>query len=324
MTPPAPRDLCVLAALVLAAAPPAAAAGGAGAGPVAGGEREDALERGHSAVEDSLLDFIDGIDRFFGTDNYAANTNESFLRLAPGVRFRGDGEVSFRPRVRANLQLPRTERRLGLVLGGRNDEDLLDGDGEDDEGFGAGLRAALLDDRATKLRFAVGSRFRPEPDPFVRFRLQHTQPWGRVAVRPSVTGFWELRDGLGERTRLDLDYGFGPRWLGRLRGEATYGESTEGVELRAAMYHFFSLGERSAWSAQIRMDAHTRPRTEIVEYRALLRYRWSMLRPWLFFEIEPAVRARRRNDFDPAPEATFRVEIAFGSERGLIAFPRAR
>ena len=51
-----------------------------------------------------------------------------------------------------------------------------------------------------------------------------------------------------------------------------------------------------------------------------MRYRWSMWRPWLFFELEPGIRFEREDDFDPAPELTLRVEIVFGSLGRLALF----
>jgi hypothetical protein len=307
-------------------------AGGAPGAPEAGTEAEElppetAVDRGHDRIESELVALLDRIDRFFADDNYTAITNESFIRLAPGLRIREGPDFGFRLRVKAALQLPNTQNRIGLVLAGRDeDDDSLDGGFEDDDSFAAGLRAALLDRGRTKLRLAVGSRFRPEPDPFVRLRLQRVQAWERLALRPSVTPFWELDAGVGERTRVDVDYLLGSLSVLRLRGEATYGESTEGVEFRTSITHFFALRERSAWQIRLRMDAHTRPATEVTAYRAEIRYRWSMLRKWLFFEIEPALRLERSSRFDPAPEVTLRVEVIFGSMRkvGLLESRRVQ
>ena len=289
--------------------------------------RKSAVDRSHDRVEHELSRFIARLDSFFGDDNYAATTNESYFRLAPGLRIREGPSFAFKPRLRANLQLPRTQHRLGLVLSGRDDdEDALDGGIDDESGFAAGLRAVVFDDEATKLRFSVGSRFRPQPDPFVRLRLQRVHTVGVLAIRPSQIAFWELDDGLGERSRLDLDFRLGLRSLARLRNEATYGQSTEGVEFRTSFSQFFALRAGSAWKIELRMDAHTRPTSEVVDYRALVRYRWSMLREWLFFEVEPGIRFRREDDFDPAPEVYFRIELVFGSVERLGPFnagPRA-
>jgi hypothetical protein len=288
---------------------------------------ESAPGLGESLSEDPFVRFVEQIDRFFGDENYAATTNESFLRLAPGLRIREGADYGFKLRVRANLELPRTQRRLGLIFSGREEaDDPLDAADQDDGGVAAGLRAVLFDDPATKLRLSVGSRFRPEPDPFVRLRLQRLRSFGAVAIRPSVTGFWELDDGLGQRSQLDLDISTGPRSLVRLRGDATYGQSTAGVEFRAGLSYFLTLRERAAWKLEVRMNSRTRPTSRIVEYRARLRYRWSMLRPWLFFELEPGVRFRRAENFDPAPEVLFRIELVFGALEGLGRFdagPRA-
>ena len=135
--------------------------------------------------------------------------------------------------------------------------------------------------------------------------------------------FWELDDGIGERTRLDIDYRIGPRSILRLRGDATYGESTQGVEFRAGLTHFLTLRERSAWQIALRVDSRTQPRSQVVNYRGFVRYRWSMMRRWLFFEVEPGIRFEREDHFHAAPELIFRVEIVLGSLERLGLFGAA-
>jgi hypothetical protein len=316
------------------------------------------VDRGHGRVGDELLRLIDRIDRFFAEDTEMRN--HSFLGIAPGIRLREGPSVAFKPRLRASIKLPRISKRLGIVLTGRDDDDeALDGGLDDDVNLAAGLQALLFASDETKIRLSVGSRFRPEPDPFVRLRLQWRHNFGRYAIRPSVTPFWELEDGAGERTRLDLDAILTPDWLVRLRSEATYGQDTQGVEFRTSLTHYFATGRRTAWLIHLGMEAHTRaptcvmrmsvqpalgtsklsclaqggrtrPKTRIVEYRTLVRYRRSLLRKWLFFEIEPGIRFEDADRFDPKPELIFRIEVVFGSLRKMgkfnahgDAYPRA-
>ena len=151
------------------------------------------------------------------------------------------------------------------------------------------------------MRFAAGSASQSE----------YATACRALQLRPVVTGYWELDEGFGERTRLDIDYRLGERSLLRLRNDATYGQSTSGVEFRSTLAYYLKGGEESAWRAELRIDSQTRPRSEVVEYRGFFRYRWSMFRSWLFFEIEPGVRFRREDDFDPSPEVTLRFEVLF-------------
>lgn len=268
------------------------------------------IDRGYDVVGQGMVQFIDGIDRFFGDQDYDGLRNESYVRLGPGLRIRQGPKTSFKPRVRANLQLPRTERRLAIVLSG-NDQNanvLDDGTGRDND-FGAELRAALIDDPLNQVDIAVGSHFRPEPDPFVKLQFEWLKPFASFALRPVLTGYWELDEGFGERTRLDIDYRLSQASLLRLRGDATYGQSTSGVEFRSTLAYYLKSREQSAWQVELRIDSQTRPHTEVVQYRGFVRYRWSMFRSWLFFEIEPGIRFRREDDFDPSPELTLRFEV---------------
>jgi len=270
------------------------------------------LDRSHAAVGDQMVRFIDSIDRFFGDQQYDGLRNESYLRLAPGLRIRRGPNFAFKPRVRGSLQLPRTERRVALVLSGRdaNGNLLDDGTGQDDD-FAAALRAALVDNPLNQVDLSVGSHFRPEPDPFVKLQFEWLKPFDRFALRPVLSGYWELEEGFGERTRLDFDYRVSEDMLLRLRGDANYGESTSGVEFRTSVTYYFKGDDNAAWQFQWRLDSQTRPRSEVVQTRGFVRYRWSMFRSWLFFEVEPGLRFRRQDDFRPAPELTLRFEVVF-------------
>ena len=281
-------------------------------------EEDSAIDRGHASIERGFLDFVDAVDRFFVDENYEETTRESFLLLAPGIRIREGPNLSFKPRLRASFALPNTKRRLGLVIAGESDDDdRLEGGGRDDEGnsLNVGLRAALFDDPRTKLRLSAGSKFRPQPDPFVRLLLMRIAFVGDLIVRPSVAPFWELDDGFGERTRLDLDYAVTRYSLMRLRNDAEYSQSTDGVEFTSSLFYFFTLRERSGWRLRLRTRWQTRPVTAVTEYKASARYRWSMLRKWLFFEVEPGVRFRREDDWNAEPEVILRIEFAFGALR---------
>ena len=279
------------------------------------------LDRGHAAVGNQMVRFIESIDQFFGDQEYDGLRNQSYLRVGPGLRIREGRTLAFKPRVRANLQLPRTQRRVALVLSGRDDNgDLLDdGTGQNDD-FAAALRAALIDDPFNQVDLSVGSHFRPDPDPFAKIQFEWLNPFDRFALRPAITGYWELEEGFGERTRLDIDYRLSRAALLRLRGVANYGQSTSGVEFRTSVVYYYKRDETSAWQIQWKLSSQTRPRSEVTQTRGFVRYRWSMFRPWLFFEVEPGLRFRRQDDFRPAPELTLRFEVVFmGSASGATS-----
>ena len=305
-------------------------------------QRVDYLDRGRGVIGDRLIQLIDRADRFFGDENYEATTNESFLRVTPAIQVRHPGAVTFRLNVRANLELPRTERRLALALTGfAGDDEFPEDSLAEDEGFNAALRAVLFDDPKNKIRLSVGARFTPIPEPLTQLRYQRIETLGRFAFVPSVTGFWDLEDGFGERTRLDIDYAVSARSLARLRGEAEFGESTEGVEFLSSLSYIFSLRPRSAWVLQTRMSGATRPclrdrrlvpdpndpqgppivsrkcdrsrSTHILQTGALVRYRWSMFYPWLYFELEPGLRLEENTGFRPTFEGFARFEVVFGA-----------
>lgn len=273
------------------------------------------LDRGHAHASRWVGDVADGVDRFFVDENADEANNETRVRIGGGVEI-VDGEgLGVDSRFRLDLHLPRTSRRLTVVLIGSDaDHPLRDALGQEDDDTVAGfLRYFLLDRDAAWLSLDGGTKFRPEPDPFGRIRgVRRIAVGDLLSITPRQTFYWELADGFGETTRVDVDRQIGERSLLRWRSEGTWSEVSEGVDLFMEVSGSRQLAELRGIRAAVKLDGRTEPSVRATRYAAAIRYRHAVWRDWLFGEIEPEIGFPLDRDWTFTPGITLRLEAILG------------
>lgn len=242
-------------------------------------------------------------DNFFG-DQRAEEDDQptSFVRLRTVARYTEGEAMTFPIRLRANLKLPRINRRLHLVIfGGNRDEDrqkepddAIDSSlksGEETERTNLGLRYMIYKSLRDRFHFGGGLSLGWPLDYYGRMRYERLIHVGdNNIIRLTETGFWNSLTGFGETSRFDLERTMGDHHqTGRLSFYGTYGEDKSGLQWGAETSLFRQLSESSALAFDLGAYGSSEPSLQVGTYRIASRYRRNFLRPWLFFEIEPEV-----------------------------------
>lgn len=260
------------------------------------------LDEYHTYVVDKIREQTLWFDDFFG-DIRAEEEDRptSFVRLRTVARYTEGEGMTFPIRLRANLELPRVNRRLHLVIFGGNREDdrwQEPGDSidsslkrEDEKNWtNLGLRYMVYKTLRDRLHFGGGLSVRWPLDYYMRVRYERLLHIGsNSVVRLSETGFWNSLNGFGETSRIDLEKGLGDGLFGRLSLFGTYSEDVSGLQWGAEINLFKQLAEQSALAFDVGAYGLSEPSMRVGTYRIASRYRRNFLRPWLFFEIEPEV-----------------------------------
>jgi hypothetical protein len=263
-------------------------------------------------------------DSFFGDRRSDEERARTLLRVTLESRYREDENFEVSPRVHADIRLPALDERLNLILSGRTEEDTLDpmtpDEGalieprrEDDNPVDVGLRYTFAEELRQHTSLTAGLRVRAPIEPFVRGRYRYLRPLGEQSqLRFTQTLFWQDSEGVGETTRLDLEHRLQPGDLLRWTVSGLYSESSDGLEWRTGADWFRRLSGERALNLGLSVTAVTEPTAEVDTYRAHLRYRSNILRPWLFYEVEPELRWPRDEDYSPTPGIILRLEAQIG------------
>lgn len=241
-------------------------------------------------------------DNFFGDPRVEDDDlPTSFVRLRTVARYTESEGMTFPIRLRANLELPRVNRRLRLVIfGGNREEDrLMESDdaidpslkdGEEKEWTNLGLRYMIYKSMRDRFHFGGGLSLGWPLDYYGRMRyerLLHISD--NHLIRFTETGFWNSLRGFGETSRIDWEKSLGERLTGRFSLFGTYSEDISGMQWGAETSLFQQFSKGSALALDLGAYGLSEPSTQVWTYRIAGRYRRNFLRPWLFFEIEPEV-----------------------------------
>lgn len=266
----------------------------------------------HCLIDQHTLSGVRRFDDIFGMQDMPAQASFA-LRVISEMTIDERGEATPGMRVRASVNLPRTKRRLALIL-------------EDDRQDGESLRTLLnrtesalalrwLAVTRERLRVETDAGVRSGPDLFVRARLRRSwalTPDDQLRIFQSVR--FSAQEHLRATNETDLSHLFRPNLVGSIYHVLDARDKepicpcwSRGLLLAS------SLGDRATLSGGIGQDGQAQPSWQVSSSYAWLRWRQGFLREWLFYEVEPRLTQTRLRDWDTLPSLTLRLEVRFGS-----------
>lgn len=283
-------------------------------------QQVDDMNRSISYQIDSVSNYL---DTFFFDDRYNEERKGSMLRLRLGMTLDQHGEVDLDPKIQLHLQLPRTEGKLDLLVANISQAaDFTDQDDvrsqDTDDSVGVGLRYFILDDSKYSFNVSSGLRFSGGLNPLVKSRLHRRWIDGDWAYQPTQFVFWELKDGFGTRSRMDVDYTLPESQLARNRFEVTFSEDSvsnnDGIRFENRLSWIVARHNLKGIRLQHLLKGVTQPKSTIDEHFISLLLRQAFHKRILYFELEPGVRFLREDGFDSTFEITLRIEANFSKD----------
>ncbi len=282
----------------------------------------------HDNVSRWVTNTSRSIDGFFGTDDYRAVNNESYLRLTQEFEYMQREGFDSDTGIRFKLDLPTTKERLRLIIESDPEETrgtLADAPAERilrDRNVSSssiiGLSRFGTEDKRIgwETRAGAGVKFRFPLDPYVRLTAERLWdvgegPW-QLESYNRVS--WFNSDGYSARTRWDfgrpLDEARHLRFITNVQWREEYDtlEFAQSVELNRI------LSERSAlrYAAAAVGSSFSRPKMD--DYVVLAQYRRDLHKDILFLDVIPELRFTRDHDYDPRVGITLQLEMYFRGE----------
>ncbi len=262
--------------------------------------------------------------RFFGNLLTAYQVKGSHVRVTPRLIMTEGEDTEYKLDFTARLRLPGISHRLRLYADSYDTdydtmEDIFSAryrrviDQERGESAAAGLTYFFTDDVKRQLSLSTGLRFSPEPSPKIRLRGRFRKSFEVWSAVLAESGFWNEKDGFGERTEITLDRPVGAIHILRFNSYAVWSEVSHGVDWgQIASWHTRFSSRRSA-AIKLGVRGYTHPSWLTDQYLARVAYRKRVHRDWLFLEIEPGLDFFREDDFKTTPLINIKLEIVIGS-----------
>lgn len=291
--------------------------------------------RGHSADHARWFDRAHGFfseracapavwfDRFFG-DEREDDVASAFVRILPAAQYSDREGFEYGARFKARVSLPGLKQwfandRFDLVVDDTGDDDEL----LPDEAIRPGPTPDLREETSAALRYLVrlADRSRLDVDVGLRSRLRfftrlrYSTAWEHSPLlQTRFTQSFEYLDGDGfsETSLIEVERMLRADTLLRWSTQATVSEQANGLALREGVRLMHQLDADRAISWGVATGINSDPVWKANTYSTSVRYRQRILRPWLFYEVEPYLDWIRADRFNTNPGIALRVEIWFG------------
>ena len=278
------------------------------------------IDIGHDQIEERVNLFVDWVDEFFGSERVFEETRDNYVKLSIGKVIEEGGKVNNANKLSAQINLPRTEDRLKLLITSEPETDEIAGNLQPRETL-SGVNTN--NEQSTALRFVaretpvwnihadLGVRYQSGVDPFGRFRVRRTvvlTPW---TLHFAETLFWYDSLGRGETTHVDFERPVNHKFLFRATTEATWRDQTDYFDLVEALMFLHRVSDRRSVIYQASAFGVTEPVQHVTDYLLGVRFRQLIHRDWLFFEINPQINYPKELHFKAVPTLTLKLDIIF-------------
>lgn len=288
------------------------------------------VDRTHEKLSLNVCHTAVWFDRFFGEEGAEEVAADRYIRVIGDWDWEENEASQLGVRVRAKFELPHLRRfghRISLVFSDEDETDVTDivrAENEEDPNLSPGetkrrslgLRWDIQRQPESSFSLSSNIRLRFPFKPSINARYRYIYGFSaRSLARFTQNVFWQLEEGFGERTRVDLERLTGPRTLLRWSSSAMYSQESDGLEWVSSVAMYFTPDHRQSMSVDFSVNGHTEPEGELEAYRAGLRYRRNIFRKWLFWQLEPYVRWPHDNDYKATFGITTQLEVLLGRRK---------
>lgn len=288
------------------------------------------VDRTHSLVSERFNNFIYQIDDTLGGGEPVSKTPQSSARVRIDFSKRGNDSTSLKGTIRVRAVLPRSEKRLRLLI--ESEEDLKpEGDSlpdSDSEGLSFALRFIRSARDNGYLNFDLGARWRDsQAQLFGRANLAFDYFHGSTKGDDSTLGFHSKftnslfhfsASGFENRFRYDLSKVLDERdsLLLRASTDVLWSDSRNGTLFTETLGLYTDIDEKRALAFELRASYSTRLNGDETEHyrgsEVRFRFRHNIWRKWLYYEFWPSITWFAEDDYRQTFQGLFRVETVIG------------
>lgn len=280
------------------------------------------LDTGHTEISSGLERMARRIDAFFGDDRAYEDTNKTHGQVTLEATRPEAENVQFDLRIRAKIQLPRTQQKLRLLI--ESDAPEL---GEDptvssspvnaveDTQLSLAVETLLPVVREWNISPALGIKADWLPDPYARIRATRyfdIAPW---LSRFSTNASWYAIAGPITTVRLDFDRQLDQAWLFRAATNLKWvkdADPAENTDASETFTYFQKLRNRRSAAYSLSVNTNSSSHWAIQSYVAGAAYRREIHKDWMFVDINPFVEFSREDNWHDSIGITLRLDTFFG------------
>jgi len=288
------------------------------------------MDRTHERLSRNVCYSAIWFDRFFGDEGAEEIVADRYIRVIGWADWQENAHKDLDIKIRARFDLPHLRKfgqRLALVFSDEDESDvttIVREQNEEDPNLSPGetkqrtmgLRWQMLSKASSSLSLNTSIHLRFPFKPSFNARYHYTHHFSTVSLlRFSQNAFWQWEEGLGERTRVDMEHLLTPTSMIRWSNSALYSQESDGLEWVSNLGWYYTTDHKQSTAVDASINGYTAPSSRIDAYRVGFRHRQNFLRSWLFWQIEPYVQWQYDENYRPTFGATLEFEVLLGQRK---------
>lgn len=302
--------------------------------PIPDGDKLGVVRRSIIVVDDAQREasehfnsFMGRVDGFFSNagSNDDAVSNGSWARIRiDGLRANGEG-FKLDTSVKVRAVLPRTERKLKLLISTENDEQQEGGDSavhpsQDRQSASAALRFIRTAREKSDVNIDIGLRRRDgNYQLFTRLNTRYTLDLNKNwDARAANSYYYYAQSGYENRLSFDFRRLLFERdhLFFRTFTDFSWENGQKGAIIGHTSGFYWAFGERRSLAFEGSASYHTSTSPEISDrfrgHEVRIRWRHNVWRPWFFYEVWPTVAWPVTTRYRQVEGFLLRVEMIIG------------
>lgn len=271
-------------------------------------QQHQAIDRAFDYLNTKFCQPAIWFDSFFVDDRIEEDARAgTVIRWYNDFSFYEKESFEYRANFKARLNLPGVNKRLKLILGSTEEDDLF-----------AASKAPNTDrEREVGLRydwyakgrssFNIQANFKPK----IEARWRYAYPFSDNTVARFTQKLYQEKKITGQSSGLDVEHSFNETFLLRWSGAAQYENRGNGWELGSSVQLYQYISNTQAISYQGAIHSVDEPYYYIQNASVGFTYRQNFARDWLFYSVTPEYNWSKE---DAVSERIHQVIITFTLE----------
>jgi hypothetical protein len=282
------------------------------------GFNEATVDLVQHSVSENINQAAQWVDSFFDDERYIAEDATTKLRFGQSVFLEYGNNPEFKTRLNLSVDVPRTENRLRLFVGGDDESNNSSVtptgiDSQNRDGSAAGVQFFAKASDRQNLSLVAGVKV-SSTELFTGPRYRRTFKYHDWQLVFTEGVRWYTSRGWESRTRFDYERLLDQRLFFRQTLQGRWREEDAGYQ-----YEFISsiaqpIHHRKAVVYQWATLFETHPHQRLASTVVRMRYRQNFWRKWLFYEMNPQLAMRNDEHFKPKAGIVLSLEVVFGGK----------
>ena len=277
------------------------------------------LDTPQKAIYGDLESMARYLDSFLSNEQVIYESSTSFARYRLDTLFEEGGQISLIGNLDVSLRLPRTEKKLNLLLESKPPEQQstlqratsINTEPSSNNGIYAGLQKEYGKEDKWRFKPSLGLKLRFPVDYYFRLRALREFDFEDWHMNLTESAYWYHSTGSGLDSEMNWTRLFDDALTFQANSLVRYTEQYERFDLSQVFSIIQPLSRRRAVTYSLDFIGNTEPTMHITDYVLQARYRQLLHGNYLYLELLPQVHYSIENAFTQEDSFLLRLEWYF-------------